>query len=147
MRIENPVTRVTTRHHEVCWLMPNSYPEWRDFQFAPHNHYGFFFLYTFPLTSAFKLKYVLFYQFNFKFLHLRPRNLRFVSYLWCCRQKVWRKMTSKKTSWHPARKSSCTHLCKTTFSCTGQWCGNAFEVCKNVAFDQVYTGCFKLGIP
>ena len=59
--IENSVTRVTVRHHETCRVMPNSYPEWRNFQlsksrdaeqlplwwnfqFVPNNHYGIFFL-------------------------------------------------------------------------------------------------------
>ena len=40
---------------------PNSYPEWRNFQFAPNNHYWFFFLHTLPSTTAFK-----FYQFYAK---------------------------------------------------------------------------------
>ena len=58
MRTENSVTRVTVWHHEAC-----SKSEWQNFQFAPKNHYGFFFLHTFPSTTAFKLEYALFYQF------------------------------------------------------------------------------------
>ena len=46
VRIENSVTRATVRHHEACRVIPNSYPEWRNFQFAPNNHYWFFFLHT-----------------------------------------------------------------------------------------------------
>ena len=42
VRIENSVTTVTVRHHEACWVMPNSYPERRNCQFAPNNHYRFF---------------------------------------------------------------------------------------------------------
>ena len=66
--IENSVMRVTVRLHEACRVMPKSLdaeqlPEWRNFQFAPKNHYGFFFLHTLPSTIAFKLEYVLFYQF------------------------------------------------------------------------------------
>ena len=38
--------------------MPNSYPEWRNFQFALHNHYGFFLLHALPST----IKCVLCYQ-------------------------------------------------------------------------------------
>ena len=38
-------------------------PEWRSFQFAPKNHYGFFFLRTLHSTIAFRFEYVLFYQF------------------------------------------------------------------------------------
>ena len=41
-------------------------PEWRNFQFAPKNYYGFFFLHTVPSTIAFRLEYVLFYQFYAK---------------------------------------------------------------------------------
>ena len=37
-------------------------PEWRNFQFAPKNHYGFFFLHSLPSAIAFRLQYVLFYQ-------------------------------------------------------------------------------------
>ena len=36
--------------------------EWQNFRFAPKNHYGFFFLYSLPLTIVFRLEYVLFYQ-------------------------------------------------------------------------------------
>ena len=39
---ENSVRTVIVRQDEACWMMPNSYPEWRNFQFAPSNHYGFF---------------------------------------------------------------------------------------------------------
>ena len=41
-------------------------PEWRNFQFAMKNHYGFFFLHTLPSTIAFRLDYVLFYHFYTK---------------------------------------------------------------------------------
>ena len=61
--IDNSVTTVTVQHRVACRVMPNSYPEWRDFQFAPNNHYGFFFLHTLPSTIAFWLKYVFVYQF------------------------------------------------------------------------------------
>ena len=47
-------------------MMPNSYPSDGIFQFAPKNHYGFIFLYTLPSTIAFRLEYVLFYQFYTK---------------------------------------------------------------------------------
>ena len=53
--IENSVMRVTDSCHD-------SYPEWRNFQFAPNNHHWLFFLHTFPSTIVFKLDYVLFYQ-------------------------------------------------------------------------------------
>ena len=60
--IENSVTTVTVQHREACRVMPNSYPEWRDFQFAPNNHYGFSFLHTLPSTIAFTIEYVFVYQ-------------------------------------------------------------------------------------
>ena len=34
VRIENSVTRVTVRHHDACRVMPNSYSEWRNFEFS-----------------------------------------------------------------------------------------------------------------
>ena len=37
-----------------------------EFQFAPKNHYGFFFLHTLPSTIVLRLEYVLFYQFYAK---------------------------------------------------------------------------------
>ena len=65
--IENSVMRVTVRHHGTCRVMQNSYPEWKNFQFAPNNRYRFFFLHTFDdcieawicvILSTFKLKEV-----------------------------------------------------------------------------------------
>ena len=43
--------------------MQNSYPEWQNFQFEPNNHCRFFFLHTLLSTIAFRLEYVVFYQF------------------------------------------------------------------------------------
>ena len=63
LRIEKSVMTVIVQHRETCRVMPNSYPEWQDFQFAPNNHYGFFFLHTLPSTIAFRLEYVFIYQF------------------------------------------------------------------------------------
>ena len=50
--------------------MLNSYPEWRNFQFAPNIQYGFFFLHTLHATIAFKLDHVLFYNLIF-FMFIR----------------------------------------------------------------------------
>ena len=66
VRIENSVTRVTVRHQKACLLMQNSHPKWQNFQFEPNNHYRFFFLHTLFSTIAFRLEYVLFYQFYAK---------------------------------------------------------------------------------
>ena len=62
------------RNFQLSRMMPNSYPSPRNFQFAPNNHYGFFFLPTFPSTIAFQLKYALFYQFNVKTSTSEPRH-------------------------------------------------------------------------
>ena len=64
--IENFVTKVTVWHHEACQVMPNSYPEWWNFQFALNSHYRFIFLHTLPLTTAFRLEFVLFFFLMFK---------------------------------------------------------------------------------
>ena len=126
VRIENSVTRVTVQHHEACQVMPNSSPEWRNFQFTPNNHYGFFFLHTFPSTMhvAFKLQYSLFYQFYAKITVFFIKNVRIGSYLrrWCqnrsCDIKKWCHDITK-TTWHHARESSYTPSCKMPRS--GSW--------------------------
>ena len=62
--------------------MPNSYPEWWNFQLAPNNHYRFFFLHTIPL----KAKYVLFYQFYAKIstFSIKKCSVRLLSTTsWC----------------------------------------------------------------
>ena len=63
MRIENSVTRIAVRHHEDCRVMPNSYPELPNFQFAPYKHCKFFFLPTLHSTIVCKGECALFYQF------------------------------------------------------------------------------------
>ena len=42
--IENSVTRVTVWHHQACGVMPNSYPEWRNFQFRTEKPLWIFFI-------------------------------------------------------------------------------------------------------
>ena len=64
--IENSVTRVTVRHHEACRVMPNSYPSDGIFNLHRRTIMDFFFLHTLPKTVAFRLEYVLFYQFYAK---------------------------------------------------------------------------------
>ena len=58
-------------HHKGNCLatesLPNCYSEWQNFQFASNKPYGFgFFLQILSQIIAFKLKYVLFYQFYTK---------------------------------------------------------------------------------
>ena len=50
--IENSVTRDSCSASQG---LPNSYPEWRNFQFAPNNHYISFFLHSFPSSIVFNL--------------------------------------------------------------------------------------------
>ena len=155
VRIENFVTRVTVRHHEACRVMPNSYPEWRNFQFEPNNHYRFFFLHTLPSTIAFRLEYVLFYQLYAKittFFSIKKRSVRLLG-----RRLVWRKLTRK---WRQDVKddvstsemmsnvkivilTSCTRVvlhpsCKTTFPSPGRVHENPGRVCKkrDVRYDD-----------
>ena len=64
-------------------------PESQNFRFVPKNHYGLFFLHTLPSTIAFRLEYVLFYQFYAKmttFFDQEKFGLRFVHMLcfWFC---------------------------------------------------------------
>ena len=92
MWIENSitmVTMVTLRHHKACQVMPNSYPKWQNFLFAPNNHYRFVFLHTLPLTIVFKLGCVLFYQFYAKIsiVLIKKYSVQLIS----------------TTSWHHAR--------------------------------------------
>ena len=122
--------RVTVLHHETCRVMPNSYPEWWNFQFTPNNHYGFFFLRTFPLTIAFKLLPALFYQYYAKIPTFSAKK--------CSIQLLPMTLTLERLAendvknWHQKDTlMSCTSWCKTTFPCTSQLHGNSWQVCKN----------------
>ena len=86
MWIENSVTRVTVWHHEAYQVMPNSYPEWRNFQLAPNNHDVFFFLHTLSSTIVLKIEYALFYQFCAKLLkHIFDQERLGSTTSWCTR--------------------------------------------------------------
>ena len=147
MRIENSITRVTVLHHKASQVMPDSYPEWQNFQFASNNHYGFFFLHTFPSAIAFKLEYALFYQFNAKitvfFIKKCSVWLLFKTLMskgsvendfknWCLDVKNWRHDV-KKTTWSHAQESSYTLSCKMTFPSPSRVHGNSGRVCKKLA--------------
>ena len=63
--------------------MPNNYPEWQNFQLEPNNHYRLFFLHTLLVTTAFRLEYMMFYQFYPKLTtFFRSRNVLFHSSLY-----------------------------------------------------------------
>ena len=155
MLIENSVSRVTVRHHSASRYSGNcstsrglpsdaeKLPEWRNFQFAPKNHYGF--LHTLPSTIAFRLDYVLFYKFYAKYLHFSIKK-RFVlkgnrlSYALTSKRLAETDVkmtsrcqndikTSKSTYWRHARESSYTpHVS------SGRVHGNPGRVCKNIHF-------------
>ena len=86
-------------------------PEWRNFQFAPKNHYGYFFLHTLPSTIAFRLEYVLFYQFyakittfvdqeKFGTAPLLYGDVEMFGEKWCENDVIASKMTSKRQNRH-----------------------------------------------
>ena len=72
VQIVNSVTMINVWHHEACQVMPKSYPEKPNFQFASNNHFGFFFLRTLSLRIAFKLKFALFCKFYAKISTFEP---------------------------------------------------------------------------
>ena len=75
VRIEKSVLRVTVQPRDA---------KWRNFQFEPNNHYRFFFLRTLISTTAFRLDYILFYQFYAKittFFLLKKCLVRLLSYI------------------------------------------------------------------
>ena len=122
VRTENSVTSVTTRRHEACRVMPNSYPGWRNFQFAPNNHYWFFFLHTLPLTFAFMLEFMLFYQFYAEItIFFLSSDVRFGSYL-----RRWYRNVCRKTDVNMTSKSQ-------------RWCQNAISSSWRHAQESSYT--------
>ena len=153
MLIENSVMRVTVRHHEACLVMPNSNPEWWNFQFEPNNHYGFFFLHTLPSQLHLCLK-MLFYQKYTQITTFYDQEV-FGSYLRSWRQNILRKMTS---TWHQDVQNdvkiviltSCTRVvlhpsCKTTFPSPGRVHGNSDRVCKNISFSSIHCKYIQFG--
>ena len=115
-------------------------PEWRNFQFAWKNHYGFFFLHTLPSTIAFRLEYVLFYQFYTKITTFFDQAKFGTAPLLYVDIDMWRKLMWK---WRQHVKNdvktiiliSCTRVvlhpsCKTTFPSPSWIHGNPSRVCK-----------------
>ena len=94
-------------------------PKWHNFQFAPKNHYGFFFLQNLPSTTAFRLEYVLFYQFyakittffnqeKFSTAPLLYVNVETFGGNWNENNVKTSKMLSKWSYWHYTCESSYT---------------------------------------
>ena len=74
----------TFRHSGNCSASRGSpkLPEWWNFQFAPNNHYKFFFLHNLPSTVVFKLEYALLYRLFAEittFPIISSRNVRLLS--------------------------------------------------------------------
>ena len=141
--IENSVTRVTIRHHEACRVMPNSYPNDGIINLHRRTIMDFIFLHTLPSTIAFRLEYVLFYQFYAKistffdqeqfgtapFNTLTSKRLAetdvkmtSIRQKWCQNIKI-----VILTSWSRVILHS---SCKTTFPSPGRVHGNPGRVCK-----------------
>ena len=138
MLIENSVARVTVRHHEACRVMPNSYPEWWNFQFATNNHYGFFFLYTLPSQLHLCLKICYFIKITLKQLHfsIKRCSVRFLPKTLTSKRFAENdvNMTSRLPIWCQNVKivilTSCTKVvlhpsCKPTFPSPGRVHGNS----------------------
>ena len=82
-------------------------------------------------------KHFFFINLTLEYLHLRPRNVQFASYLKHWHWDVSPKMTSQRypdvkhySVWHPP--------CKMKFPCTGQWCGNSCPVCKKMSTNSTF---------
>ena len=130
----------------ASWGLPNDaeqLPEWRNFQFAPKNHYGFFFLHTLPSTIAFRLEYVLFYQFYAKITTFFNQEKFFTTPLWYIDIETfggnWQEIDVRmsKNDVKIIVPLSCTTVvlqpsCKTTFPSPGRVHGNPRRVCKNL---------------
>ena len=110
-------------------------PKWQNFQFAPKNHYGFFFLHTLPLTIAFRFEYVLFYQFyakittfsdQEKFLHVDIESLAETDL------KMTSKIMSKSSSWCHAQEYT-PHL--------------KLHFLVPVGFTEIWVGCARILFP
>ena len=88
----------------------------KNFQFAPKNHYWFFFLQTLPSTTAFRLEYVLFYQFYTKITTFFNQEKFDMAPLLYIDVKTfggnWRENGMKTSKWHQNVKiiilTSCT---------------------------------------
>ena len=118
--IENSVKRVKPRDAEQLFRVNNHY-------------YRFFFLHTLLSTIAFRLEYVLFYQFYAKtttFFDQEMFGLALLLY-------VWPNLTSKSSYGRHARESSCTPSCKTTFPSPGCVHGNSGLVCKKTCLSHM----------
>ena len=88
-----------------------------EFQFEPKNHYGFFFLHTLSSIIAFKLEYVLFYQFyteittffdqeKFATAPLLYADIETFGGNWRENDVNTSKMRSKSSYWRHAQESS-----------------------------------------
>ena len=140
MLIENSVTRITVWHHERCRTVT---PSDGIFNLHQRTIMDFFFFHTVSSTIAFRLEYVLFYQFNAKittFFDQEKFGTAPLLYVdvetfggnW---HKKWRQdvknaaKTSKPSSWRHERESS-HPSCETTFPSPGRVHGKPDRVCK-----------------
>ena len=110
--------------------MKNSYPEWQNFQFAPKNHYGFFFLHTLPST----ITKCYFISFTLNYLNLQSRTDWFGSSQLTLTSRTFDGKWHQKDTWCHVHKSHLTRegvMGKTTLPSPGWVHG---QVCKKVCF-------------
>ena len=102
----------TVRHHEACQVMPNSYPEWRNFSSHRTTIMDSFSCVLFLLQPDLSLNML-------KYIILQSRTVQFLSATLTAKRLVVNdvKTDVKKTSWRHARESSYIPVSKTTFSC------------------------------
>ena len=133
MRIKNCVTRVTVRHHSCEPRDAEQLPEWRNFQFASKNHYGFIFLHT--LLS----------KIVFKTFHMRYCiNITWTIYMIGSVSIYDVDVETFGGKWRQ-NLTSCTRLvlhpsCKTTFPSLGRVHGNSGRVIQEI-INRIYI-CF-----
>ena len=113
--------------------MPNRYPEWRNFPFAPNNYYGYFFLHTLPLTVAFK-RYFINSALNSLLFRSRQSFVRLLRMTLTSKRLAADVVMTSKTPWRHKRESSHTSWSETTFPCTDPTRGNSCRVCKKNMF-------------
>ena len=111
---ENSITSITVWPRDAEHLF-----QWRNFQFAPNNYYGFFFLHTLHSTTAFGLEY-LFYQFHAKITAFLSKK--------CSVRLLSKKLTWKRLAQNDVKND--TPSCKMKISRTGGTRGKPCWVCK-----------------
>ena len=142
VQIENSVTMVTVQHHEACRLMPNSYPEWGNFQSTPSNHYGFScILFLQKLHLSLNMRYFInfvkfnnfFYKKKFDLSPIDDTDLTFGS-KWCEKNSQTSKRYPESILHHLSVHLRCTgrinpSVCVVHYFLPGCRCSRYMAVC------------------